>query len=54
MRLMETRRYGISVAELAEELESQPRTIYRDLRAIEDAGFPIYSDYLLTIHRSPI
>jgi predicted DNA-binding transcriptional regulator YafY len=38
---METRRYGISVAELAEELESQPRTIYRDLEALYNAGFPL-------------
>jgi proteasome accessory factor B len=44
IRLMETRRYGISVAELAEELESQPRTIYRDLEALYDAGFPLYND----------
>ena len=44
IRLMETRRYGISVAELAEELESQPRTIYRDLEALYDAGFPLFPD----------
>ena len=44
IQFMETRRYGISVAELAEELESQPRTIYRDLEALYDAGFPLYND----------
>ena len=44
IQFMETRRYGISVAELAEELESQPRTIYRDLEALYNAGFPLYND----------
>jgi predicted DNA-binding transcriptional regulator YafY len=44
IQFLETRRYGISVAELAEELESQPRTIYRDLEALYNAGFPLYND----------
>ena len=40
IRLMESRKYGISGNELAIELETPLRTIYRDLKAIEEAGFP--------------
>jgi predicted DNA-binding transcriptional regulator YafY len=35
---------GKTAAELAEELECNPRTIYRDLEALQVAGFPIYTD----------
>jgi len=35
---------GMSAAELAEELECNPRTLYRDLEALQVAGFPFYSD----------
>jgi len=35
---------GKSAAELAEELECNPRTLYRDLEALQMAGFPIYTD----------
>lgn len=35
---------GKSAAELAEELECNPRTLYRDLEALQLAGFPIYTD----------
>ena len=35
---------GKSAAELAQSLECNPRTIYRDLEALQVAGFPIYSD----------
>jgi len=36
-------RRGKTAAELAEELECNPRTIYRDLEALQVAGFPIYT-----------
>ncbi len=44
IRLMESRKYGISGNELAIELDTPLRTIYRDLKAIEEAGFPLYTD----------
>ena len=37
-------RKGKSATELAEELECNPRRIYRDLEALQVAGFPIYTD----------
>ncbi|MCF8129403.1 MAG: HTH domain-containing protein [Deltaproteobacteria bacterium] len=39
-----TSRRGKSAAELAEELECRPRTVYRDLEPLQVAGFPIYVD----------
>ena len=41
--LMVSRR-GKTVAELADELECHPRTVYRDIAALEKAGFPFYKD----------
>ncbi|MBW2063287.1 MAG: HTH domain-containing protein [Deltaproteobacteria bacterium] len=35
---------GKSAAELASELDCHPRTVYRDLEALEIAGFPIYTE----------
>lgn len=35
---------GKSAAELAAELECHPRTVYRDLEALQIAGFPIYTE----------
>lgn len=35
---------GKSAAELAEEIECHPRTVYRDLEALQVAGFPIYNE----------
>jgi len=35
---------GKSAAELAKELECHPRTVYRDLEALQVAGFPIYTE----------
>ena len=37
-------RRGKSAVELASELECHPRTVYRDLEALQVAGFPIYTD----------
>ncbi len=34
---------GKSAADLAQDLECNPRTIYRDLEALQVAGFPIYT-----------
>lgn len=35
---------GKSAADLANDLECNPRTIYRDLEALQVAGFPIYTE----------
>ncbi|MFN8549455.1 MAG: WYL domain-containing protein [Candidatus Eisenbacteria bacterium] len=35
---------GVSVAEAAERLECTRRTIYRDLEALQAAGYPLHSD----------
>ena len=37
-------RVGKSAAELSSELDCHPRTVYRDLEALQVAGFPIYTD----------
>jgi predicted DNA-binding transcriptional regulator YafY len=39
-----TSRTGRGVAELAETLRCHRRTLYRDLEALQAAGFPLYSD----------
>jgi integrase len=39
-----TSRQGKSAAELAGEFECHPRTLYRDLEALQAAGFPIYTE----------
>lgn len=36
-------RTGKSVADLANDLACHPRTVYRDLEALEAAGFPVYT-----------
>lgn len=43
IRILELR-YGATVAELVEECEVTRRTIYRDLQAIMDAGYPLISE----------
>lgn len=43
IRLLEAR-YGATVDELSEECEVHRRTIYRDLQAIMDAGYPLIRD----------
>ena len=37
-------RMGKSAAEMASELECHPRTVYRDLEALQVAGFPVYTE----------
>jgi predicted DNA-binding transcriptional regulator YafY len=37
-------KYGKTVADLVKEENCHPRTIYRDLEALQEAGFPIYSE----------
>lgn len=44
LRLLESRKRGISVAEISCDLEVPVRTVYRDLEAIQEAGFPLYTD----------
>ncbi|MGO9570517.1 MAG: helix-turn-helix transcriptional regulator [Desulfomonilaceae bacterium] len=44
IKLIESRKKGITGTELANELEAPLRTVYRDLDAIQEAGFPIYTD----------
>lgn len=39
-----TSKMGKSAADLAEEIECHPRTVYRDLEALQVAGFPIYAE----------
>ena len=44
IRTLIASRTGKSAGELAEELDINPRTVYRDLEALQEAGFPIYTD----------
>ena len=39
-----TLKKGRSAAELATDLDIHPRTVYRDLVALQVAGFPIYTE----------
>jgi len=41
IRILESRKYGISAAELATELKASVRTVYRDIDTLMFAGFPI-------------
>jgi proteasome accessory factor B len=45
IRLVEAR-HGITVDDLAEETGVDRRTIYRDLNAIQEAGYPLISEWL--------
>lgn len=44
LRTIESRAQGATVAELAAQEGCHPRTIWRDLAAIQEAGFPLYSE----------
>ena len=43
IRILETR-YGATVEELVEECQVTRRTIYRDIKAVEEAGYPLISE----------
>lgn len=43
IRLLESCSQGISLNELAAQLDVSIRTIYRDMDALQDAGFPVYA-----------
>ena len=45
IRILEMR-YGVTVAELVEECQVTRRTIYRDLQALMDAGYPLVNERL--------
>ena len=44
-RILRTRgaRYGITIGELTEEFGVTKRTLYRDLKALEEVGYPFPS-----------
>ncbi|MHB8202092.1 MAG: helix-turn-helix transcriptional regulator [Desulfomonilaceae bacterium] len=42
--LMETHRSGVSGNDLASKLDVPARTVYRDLDALQTAGFPLYTE----------
>lgn len=44
LRLLETRKRGLTAAEISSEMDVPLRTVYRDLEAIQEAGFPVYTD----------
>ena len=44
IRLLESRPTGLTANEIATEIEVPVRTVYRDLGAIQEAGFPIYTE----------
>ena len=43
LRLIEARKRGLTARELADKLNADLRSIYRDLAALHDAGFPLYN-----------
>ncbi len=44
IQILISSRTGVSASELAAELDCRPRTVYRDLEALQTAGFPIYTE----------
>jgi predicted DNA-binding transcriptional regulator YafY len=44
LRTLESRKHGITVTELAAHEKCHGRTIWRDLAALQDAGFPLVSE----------
>jgi predicted DNA-binding transcriptional regulator YafY len=44
LRTLESSKTGVTVTELAAGEGCHPRTIWRDLAAIQAAGFPLYSE----------
>ena len=44
LRTLEAARHGATVKELARDLKVTTRTIWRDMEALQEVGFPLYSD----------
>ncbi len=44
LKRLQSRRFGVSLDELAEELECSKRTVQRDLAVLREAGFPVDYD----------
>jgi hypothetical protein len=44
LRLFEARKMGLTAEDLSTDLDVPVRTIYRDLEALQEAGFPIYTE----------
>ena len=44
IRILESRKTGITINDLASQLDVPVRSVYRDLEAIQEAGFPLYSE----------
>lgn len=44
LQRLENHRYGLSVAEIARSIECEVRTIYRDLEALQEAGFAMVTE----------
>ena len=51
LRLIESSKNGLTVAELSDREGVVPRTIYRDLEALQEAGFPLYAERVDRAHR---
>jgi len=44
IQILISSRIGKSAGDLAQEIDCNPRTVYRDLAALQEAGFPIYTE----------
>ncbi|MBM3301061.1 MAG: transcriptional regulator [Deltaproteobacteria bacterium] len=44
LRLLESRKRGLTASEIASELDAPARTVYRDLESIQQAGFPVFTE----------
>jgi hypothetical protein len=51
IRAIETSPSGLTVSEIAKREETGIRTIYRDLEALQVAGFPLYNERVENANR---